>query len=605
MPTTTTNSWLIFKRLLGYTNRYRRFFVFGLLGFMIYAATQMAWPELLKYIINAIESGDQRAKNLIVVAIISIFFVRGIGGFIGTYCLSFVARKVVHVLRCEVFEHLLHLNTDYYERHSGARLLSKITYNIEQVAMTAGEALKVLMQEGLIVVCLLSYLVYSNWKLSLLFFFILPIIGLVVRFASRRLQRVSHRIQESMGDVTHVASETITAYKVVKLFGGESFEQNRFEQSSGNNLRQSMKLVVTQAANTPIVQFIVALAMSLMVWLALQPDLFGDVTAADFIAYLTAAGLLAKPIRQLTQVNGTIQRGIAGIESIFLLLDVPREKDDGSEETRLHGKIEFDHVSFQYPVAADSEVDTAQEQAEPQPVLQNISLSIEPGQTVALVGPSGAGKTTLAHLLPRFHEVTAGQIALDGHSIEAYSLSSLRANIALVSQDVALFNASVAHNIAYGMMDQVTEEQILKAAEDANALAFINELPEGIHTLLGDDGVQLSGGQRQRIAIARAILKNAPILILDEATSALDSVTERAVQTALDRIMQDRTTLVIAHRLSTIEAADLIVVLVDGQIVEQGTHQSLLTQQGVYAELSHSFSKSRSASATLENSLAD
>ncbi len=606
------SSWTTYKRLLRYTIPYKTAMVVGVVGFLIYAQTQWIWAELIKYIFSAIDSGDQTAKNLIAVAIMVIFLVRGIGSFLGSYGVAYVARKVVHDLRVELFRQLLSLSPSYFDQHASGRVLSKITYNVEQVAGSSSEALKIILQEGLIVIGLMVYLIYSHWKLSLLFVLIFPLIGWVVRYASRRLNLVSQRIQDSMGDVTHIASEALNGFNVVKLYGGGPFERQRFDDASQNNLKQSMKLVVTQSINTPVVQCIVSIAMSAMVWVALQPQLFGDTSAADFIAYLTAAGLMVKPIRQLTQVNGTIQRGIAGARSIFELMDEPRERDEGGQRlSHVRGELAFHEVCFEYPLledkshrhtpAAESDDDAPSRQDDGQQgqaerdhrVLKEITLTIKPGEMVAFVGRSGAGKSTLASLIPRFYDPTSGTITLDGVPIEALSLSHLREQVAMVTQEVALFNATIAHNIAYGTLEGATPEEIRAAAEDANALEFIDALPDGMNTLLGEEGVQLSGGQRQRLAIARALLKNAPLLILDEATSALDNASERIIQTALERVMQNRTTLVIAHRLSTIEAADTIVVMDQGRIVEVGTHKALLAQGGIYTELQSTFNKTQ------------
>ncbi len=570
----SVTGWQVYKRLLSYTKRYSVAFFIGVFGFMVYAQTQWIWAELIKYIVHSIEAQNHQARSLIAGAIAGIFFIRGIGSFVGNYCVAYVASHVVHTLRMEIFDQVLKLEVSYLQQQAQGRLLAKITYNVEQVASACADAFKVIIQESLIVLGLLGYLFYSHWKLALLFFLISPVIAWNVSYASRRLNLISRRIQKSMGDVAHVAAETLTGYQTVKVYRAEAYEQKRFNDLSLYNLIQSLKLVVTQSLNTPVVQFIVAMMLSLVVWLALEPRIFGDTTAGEFLAFITAAGMLAKPIRQLTQINTAVQKGIAGARSIFDLLDVPVERDQGREQLRdCKGYLSFRQVSFRYA-------------GQDEQVLDQVSFDIKPGQTVALVGRSGAGKTTLINLVPRFYKPVAGEITVDHTPIETLSLESLRRNIGIVSQDIALFNDTLRHNIAYGKeLQSCSEEKLWAAIEAANAKDFIEKLPQGLDTVVGENGFKLSGGQKQRIALARALLKNAPILLLDEATSALDQESEHLVQLALERFRKGRTTLVIAHRLSTIEAADMIVVLEKGCIIEQGTHQQLLAQGGVYTQL--------------------
>jgi len=566
------SSWDIYKRLMSYSRRYWKAFILGVLGFGGYATTQLAWAEMMNVIVSTLEEKALGQGGYLAAGVILIFLLRGVGTFFGSYGIAYVARRVVHDLRTEMFKHMLRLKSSFYSTNTTGHIIAKFTYDIEQVAAAAADAFKIIVQEGLTVAILLSYLLYSNWKLSLLFFMAAPIVGWVVKIASKRLGTISRRIQSSMGDVSHVASEAVSGFQTVKAFGGEDYEDSRFLKASGDNLRQSLKLVVTTSLTTPVVQLLVGAQLSILIWVALLPEVFGDTTTGEFLAYLTAAALLTKPARQLTQVTAVIQRGIAGARSAFQLLDVNPEIDEGTHEVaRVSGRLEFDNVKFHYD--------------EEKPVLNGINFTIEPGQTIAIVGKTGSGKSTLADLIPRFYEPVSGEIRLDGVPLTDYTLKSLREQVAIVSQKVVLFNDTIERNIAYGGLEHCTREQVVRASELANAWEFIQEQPKGLDQEVGQDGVQLSGGQRQRIAIARALLKDSPILILDEATSALDNESERVIQNALEKLMKGRTTLVIAHRLSTIESADVIVVLDQGQIVETGSHQELLDKKGYYAQL--------------------
>jgi len=566
------SSWESYKRLLRYTQRYWKFFIFAVIGFVINAQTEWAAAQLLKYIIDAIQHRDQVAKDWIPILIIAIFFVRGFGSFIGTYYMSMVSRHVVYALRMDLFTKLLRLPANFYHLNSPGHIASKLIYNVEQVTAAATEALKTIVREGAIVIGLFGYLLYTNWRLSLSLLLVGPFAASLVRIASKRFRKLAKRMQNTMGDVNHITNETIIGYQVVKTYGGEPFELARFNRASQENLRQGMKMVVTSAVSTPLVQLLMSCAMAAVCWVALRPDIMQSTSPGEFIAYITAAGLLAKPIKSLTEVNEKLQRGIAAAQSVFDVLDEPSEPAGGDRELgRLRGDIEFRNINFGY--------------APDQPVLKNFSLTVKAGQTVAIVGRSGSGKTTLVNLLPRFYDAQSGDILIDGYPIDDYPVSGLRQQIASVGQKVILFDDTVANNIAYGAFRDLPREAVIEAAKTAFADDFISAMPNGYDTRVGQDGVQLSGGQRQRLAIARALIKNAPILILDEATSALDNESEFYIQAALEKVMENRTTLVIAHRLSTIENADWIVVMDAGEIIEQGTHSELLARAGMYAQL--------------------
>jgi len=546
-------------------------FAISILGFLIFAASQPALAQVMEYLIEAIESGDKDQRIIIPLAMMGIFIVRGIGSFIGNYFIAKVSLNIVHTLRVQLFNQLTTLPSNYFDAHNSGNLISRITYNVQGVTGAATDALKVLIREGATVIALFGYLLWKDWKLTMVFVVIAPFIGVLVSIVGKRLKRLASKIQVVMGNITHICSEMISGYRVMRTFSGEGYEKRRFEAVSRENLKQNLKLVRTSAIATPVMQIIVAMAMGSLVFLAMT---FMDTsTPGPFIAYITAAGLIPKPIRQLSEVYGTIQKGIAAAQSIFEQLD-ERSEDDGGrlDVDRAEGRLQIQQLRFAY-------------QAEEGDVLKGINLDIGAGETVALVGSSGSGKSTLASLIPRFYDFQDGDILLDGVPLKEYSLASLRRQIALVNQDVVLFNDSVASNIAYGGLEGASINDIRIAAEAAHATEFIKAMPEGFDTLIGEDGTRLSGGQRQRLAIARALLKDAPILILDEATSALDTESERAIQDALEELMKGRTTIVIAHRLSTIEKADKIVVMEHGSIVEIGSHRELLDKNGAYARL--------------------
>ena len=574
LETTVTakqTAWASYQRLLGYVARYWTVFAVAIIGFALFAASQAAFVELTKYMVEAVEQQNLDARYIVPLLVLLIFFARGVGFFLGNYGMAYVARHVVHDLRVAIFEQLLVLPAAYYHRHASGTLLSKLIFNVEQITGAATEALKILVREGLTIIGLFAYLLYLNWQLTMAFLLVGPFIGLVVNRASKRFRTISGNLQDSMGDVTASASEAIKGYDVVRMFGGQTKERQRFFRASNGNRQQAMKLALAESVSTPLVQMLVAIAMALLIFLALQPEIIAIMSAGEFIAFIIAAGMLTKPLRSLTEVNSILQQGIAASQSIFALLDEAPEPDKADKQMlQAKGDISFHQLGFAY---------------QKKPILENIELTLPAGKVVALVGRSGSGKSTLVNLLLRFYDPQTGYISIGGQDINKVGRASLREQIALVNQQVMLFNGTIAENIAYGAMADASAEAIAAAAKAARVYEFTERMEQGLQTRIGEAGVLLSGGQRQRIALARALLKDAPILVLDEATSALDTESERHIQGAFNAAMAGRTTLVIAHRLSTIEQADIIVVMDQGKIVEQGSHQALLQQQGLYAHL--------------------
>jgi ATP-binding cassette, subfamily B, bacterial MsbA len=567
---------VIYGRLLRYARPYWRMFAFSILGMLIYAATEPLFAAMMKPLIDgSFVQKDEAVVRTMPVILVGIFLVRGIAGFINDYFLSWVGRRVVADLRQAMFEHLLRAPTRYYDNHGSGHILAKLTYNVENVASAATSAVTTLVRDGASVVGLMAYMLYINATLSAIFLIIGPVMAAAIKLATKRFRRYSRRIQDRVGELTHVAQEAIDAHRVVKSFGGQAQEIAHFSFINEKTRSLQMKMIATEAASVPLVQLISALAIAVIVYLSTMQGLRSDISVGTFMSFVVAMGLLLPPVKRLTGVNSYLQRGIIAAESLFELLD-SRSEDDGGTRTiaRAQGRIEYRDVTHQY----------APDKA---PAIIRLNLNIAPGEKVALVGRSGSGKTTIASLLPRFYDPSSGEILIDGIPIRDLRLANLRDQIALVSQDVVLFNASIANNIAYGRPHPPTLAELERVAEAAHALDFIRALPQGFDTPIGDRGVLLSGGQRQRLAIARAMLKDAPILVLDEATSALDTEAERHIQAALQQLMASRTTLVIAHRLSTIENADRILVLLEGRIVEAGRHADLLALGGYYARLHH------------------
>ena len=519
----------LYRRLLHYVKPNAGALVLALFGFVLFSGANTAFGWLVSYILESVEKSASMSalERLVMPAVVVIIVaVRGIGGLIGSYYMARLAFRVVHTLRTEVLERFLRLPLPFYDRNNSGHLISSVTFNVAQISGAVSDALAVFIREGFTIIGLLAWLLWLNWRLTLMFVVVTPLIGLVVAFAARHLRRYSQRIQTSMGDVTQILGETLKGLRVIRTFGAETQQSRRFSEASERNTQQNLKLAFTAAVSAPVTQTLVGASFAFLLWLALDPHYHGNLSPEQFIGFLTAAGMLFKPVQQTSKVNADIQKGLAAAASIFAVLDQDGERDSGRHSAaRVAGHVEFREVGFTY-------------QGNTEPVLHGVSLICEPGKTVAIVGQSGSGKSTFVSLLPRFYEVQSGDILIDGRSIRDYSLANLRHHIALVSQQVVLFNGTIRDNVAYGELAGISEDKLISALEHAHALEFIRELPEGLETRVGDDGLLLSGGQRQRLAIARALLKDAPILILDEATSALDSASERHIQAALQNLVK-------------------------------------------------------------------
>jgi len=568
------DGYKIYLRLLVYGKPYWAMFSIGVIAMLLFAVTDTGFAFLIKTLTDSFAGtgtayDTQELKVMLPFAVIIIFIVRGVSGFFSVYNIAWIGRQVIKLLRGEVYNKFLTLPTLFLDRESNAELLSKVTYNIEQVAESTSNILTVLIRDTLTIIVLSVYMVYLNPTLASVIFLVAPVIAILVRFLSLLFRRYSERIQDSMADVTHAIKETLQNHRIIKVFDGQDFEEERFSVVNESNRKHNMKLFSTKAIGDALTIFLSSLGVAGVVYVATLDEVRSSMTVGDFSGFITAMVLLMTPLKRLTNVNAMIQKGIAAAGSIFSLIDEKDEVDQGTlEAKRMEGFILFQDVNFSY----DDNKQT----------LKGINLTINPNEKLAIVGKSGSGKTTLVNLIPRFYEISTGNLMIDAENIQNYSLRSLRTNISLVTQEVTLFNDTIFNNIAYG---KYSDDEVKRVVSSAHMDEFIDSLPEGLNTLVGDQGILLSGGQRQRIAIARALLKDAPILILDEATSALDSESEQHIQKALDQLMENRTTLVIAHRLSTIENADRIIVLSKGQIVEEGTHEELLNNNAEYASL--------------------
>ena len=558
------------RRLLGYTFRYKWSFFIAVLGFISFAFADIAAVEWIRRIIGFINSEEENFNSLLALSLIFIALGRGIGFFIGNYFMSKVGFGIVHDLRSELFEKLHDLPKSYFDANQSGQLINRITFTTTQVSAAASNAVKTLIREGFLLIGLFIYLLILNFKLTLLLIGTAPLIALIVYVAGKRLKKLAKKIQTAMGDVTHIASEAVDGHVEIKSFNAQEYENARFLVANSSNKNQNLKLEATGNMATPIIQVLVSISLSIVAYFALGAQLGISLDAETFVAFFTAAGLMAKPIRQLSNINIIVQKGLAAANEIFDQLDQEIEEDEGINEDKIKGKIEFNNINFSY--------DTGKQ------ILSNISFSIEENETVAIVGKSGSGKSTIANLIPRFYNHSSGEILIDGKSISEFSLKHLRSSISIVNQSPSLFNDTISKNIAYGD-DSVDVEKLKESAKLSGCDEFISNLPEGYESEIGDDGVLLSGGQRQRLAIARAFYKDSPIIILDEATSSLDTESELIIQEALEKLITDRTTIVIAHRLSTIENASKIIVLDNGVISETGTHEELIKNESIYHSL--------------------
>jgi subfamily B ATP-binding cassette protein MsbA len=570
--TKSTTALGTYKRLLKYLHPYRLQFAIGTLGAFLFAGTNVGVAFLTKsFLDGTFVKQDQKMLVLVPIGLVLLFVVRGTGDFIQTYFMGFVGRRIIKQLRTELFERMLHLPINYFDRTPSATMLAKLLYNTEQIATVVTDAVTVVTRQSLTIIGLVAYLVWLNPALAAVSFTTGPLIGMLITIVNRHFRRYSQRIQASMGDVTGIAKEALDAPRVIKVFNAQGHERQKFETANQQAFHATMKWLRVRGLANPVVQGIASIALAVVMWMATKQALEGTLDVPTFTAFIAALLGIMTPLRDLVNVSGPIQQGIAAGQALFEVIDAPMETDTGTYQVqRASGEVEYRDITYTYDTGSS-------------PALKGVSLTIKAGETVAFVGKSGSGKSTIVNLLPRFYDLNTGALLIDGHDVRDYQLHNLREQIALVSQDVVLFDDSISSNIAFGRAASV--EDIERAASAAHVLEFASKLPKGMATAVGERGVLLSGGQKQRISIARALLKDAPILILDEATSALDSESERAIQGALEKLMQNRTTLVIAHRLSTIEKANRIVVMDNGRIVEVGSHAELLAKGGAYAAL--------------------
>ena len=564
------SDWRLYKRLLRRALKTPLFFALGIFGFVLYASSGAALADVMRQLVDAIGLQDPADRLRLPILLVSIFFIRGVGTFLGTYFLELVARNLVHFFRIDLFKKYLTIPVAQLDQSGQGNLVSRITFNVEQVTQAATTAITVLVREGLFVLGLMAYMLWIDWELTLVFFAVAPLIGIVVSAAGKAFRRQSTRIQNSMGDLTQKVGEVVEGSRLLRVFGAQDMATEKFAQVSEHNRVQNMKLAATKAFSVPLIQLLVAMSLSFLVWLALSPDFLGGTSTGTFVAFITAASMMAKPLRQLSEISAVLQRGLAAAGDLFEVLDQPEEQDLGEQTPQSFQSLEFNGVDFGYPGASGL-------------ALQGLDFTLARGKVVALAGPSGAGKTTVAALISRFYEPSAGSIKLNGQPIDHYALEQYRSQLAWVGQQVVVFDGTLRENLTLGV--DLSDTEIWQALEQAQAYEFAKALDGGLDAKLGSEGTQLSGGQRQRLAIARALLVKAPLLILDEATSALDNLSERAFQQALEALAKDRAVLVIAHRLSTIRDADEILVMQDGAIVERGSHSQLIDQQGLYARL--------------------
>lgn len=571
-PTAKPGKLKTYWRMLGYVRAQWRWFALSMVGFSLLATTQPMYAAMLEWVVNTMQNADLRQITWLPLALVGVTALRGASTFLGTYCVARFTNEIVHTLRCQLFDQYTRLPVSFFDKNASGHLVTYVSFYVNQIASASGETLKVWLREGLTLIGLVAYLFYQQWKLSLVLALLAPLIAYTFAKANKKLKGLSRDVQIGMAEMTQMTTEVAQGIRTIKSFNGEESERGRFFKASHGILTAIMGFVMRTSAYSPLMQVLVAVALAMMIVAA--QIIMTDVTPGEFVAYFAAAVMLPRSLRQMADIMGLAEMGMAAAETVFEVLDLPPEPDYGTTAVkRAHGKVELRDVSFRY---------AGQEHY----ALQNISLDIAPGQTVAIVGTSGSGKTTLASLIMRFYEVEHGAILIDGVDIRDYVLADLRRNIGYITQFVTLFDGTVEKNIVYGALDgTATPEAILEAARQAYALEFIEKLPEGMQTLIGENGLKLSGGQRQRIALARALLKDAPILLLDEATSALDNQSERKIQAALEHVRKGRTTIIIAHRLSTIENADVIVVMEQGRIVEIGNHHELIHNGHAYKGL--------------------